>query len=222
MESDPPSAQATIQCAVPHSLTEVAVRGQASLFRPPEGLLRLERPDPLNGRPLRRGGTMFAIENGMQTQQLNRIFRGENKMSETKERAEQAAAEAKAIRQVIAESGAVDFVDVVNAVRDRFRINVTAAQVEEVYHELARETKPEPKARTSVTLTSMVSEGENEDSGTPAPTAATAPSAPAPAQQPSQPTDDLGHALHYVKSVGGLANAKRKLLELESLLLGGD
>jgi pyruvate dehydrogenase complex dehydrogenase (E1) component len=145
-------------------------------------------------------------------------------MSETKERAEQAAAEAKAIRQVIAESGAVDFVDVVNAVRDRFRINVTAAQVEEVYHELARETKPEPKARTSVTLTSMVSEGGNED-GTPeatVPTAATAPSAQAPTQESSQPTDDLGHALNYVKSVGGLANAKRTLLELESLLLGGD
>jgi len=135
-------------------------------------------------------------------------------MSDTKE-----ISEAEAIRQVIAESGAVDFVDVVNAVHKRFRMSVTAAQVEEVYHELAKETQAEPKARTSVTLTSMMSDQPPSESQEPE---LTLPTQPVPTHPSELPKDDLGHALHFVKSVGGLAQAKRTLIELESILLGSD
>ena len=138
-------------------------------------------------------------------------------MSETKERTEKEAAAAEAIRQVIAQSGAVDFVDVVNAVRDRFRLSVTAAQVEQVYHELAAETKPTPRARTSVTLTSLAPEFERSEPDHADPVASTQ----SPSAKPAESLEDaMVLAVQFVKSVGGIANAKLILNELESALLG--
>lgn len=139
-------------------------------------------------------------------------------MSDTKE-----ISAVEAIRQVIADTGALDYVDIVNAVHKRFRIGVTAAQVEQVYHDLTHETAPKPQARTSVTLTSMMAD--------PAPTApAVAPSSPQQPHHPSSSNDstpgavgnEFGRAVDFVKSVGGLANAKRLLNDLESVLAGGD
>ena len=126
-----------------------------------------------------------------------------------------------AIRQVIAEAGAVDYIDVVQAVRNKYRFDVTTAQVEEVYHQLDNETRQQPQARTSVSITAMpiaskpesLSTNENEAPEITLPHCAD--STPMPG-----PQDDLSKALCFVKSVGGLAAAKRALLDLESVLLG--
>jgi len=113
--------------------------------------------------------------------------------------------EAEAIRQVIADGFASDFVDVVNEVQKRFRLQVTSSQVEQVYNDLVSKKKP-PRldARVEMQMTSKP------------------PGEPQPEQlQPSKTsTDEVSHALQFVKSVGGIARAKRALAELETILLG--
>ena len=130
---------------------------------------------------------------------------------------------AQAIAQVIAQTGAVDYIDIVHAVRDRFRLNVTTAQVEQVYHDLANETKPGDKTRPSVPLTSQIPDPTVSEPGNPSDQPElTLPMQPVPTQPRDLLTDDLGHALQFVKSVGGLANAKRVLGELEAILTGNN
>ena len=109
----------------------------------------------------------------------------------------------------------MDYVDVVNEVHKRFRLEVTSAQVEQVFHDLVTaKTKVRPGSRVSVEMTSKFPVESSQ-------TEATQPKSAVPSQtQPPQPsTDNLGHALHFVKSVHGLTNAKRALAELESILL---
>ena len=138
-------------------------------------------------------------------------------MSETKQISEQ-----EAIRQVISESSAFDYADIVNAVHKRFRLEVNAAQVEEIYHEMKSETQPAqtqvPQPRTTVSMTVNAPEAKPAES----PEIAPAVGAAASASTSSAPKDDMDHALQFVKSVGGLAKAKRALLDLESALLGSD
>ena len=134
--------------------------------------------------------------------------------------------EVDAIRQVIAAGGVLDFADVVNKVLNRFGIEVDAGRVEQVYQELATSTPPAPpRVRTSVAMTAVVPDADDVlpqstevDANTRADT-----SASAPVQQKSIPVepemDDVAHALRYVKSVGGMANARRILDELQRLLL---
>ena len=124
--------------------------------------------------------------------------------------------ETDAIRQVIADTGALDYIDVVNEVRKRFRIEVTSAQVEQVYHDLDTETKPAPKSRTTVTMTSTTA----DEAAAKSEPEITLPTRDVPSE-PDLPKDDLTLALNFVKSVGGLAKAKRALMELESVMLGG-
>jgi hypothetical protein len=165
----------------------------------------------------RTGGTVFAKDLPTRKKVHFSTF-GRKQMSDTKE-----ISAAEAIRQIIAETGSVDYIDVVNAVHKRFRLGVTAAEVEQVYHDLANETKSKPQARTSVTLTSMTADPSPPEPGKPASRQAESNlTGPAPVPSSALPKDELGQALQFVKSVGGLANAKRILKELEAALLGSD
>lgn len=117
-----------------------------------------------------------------------------------------------AIQQVIMDGGAMDYIDVVDAVKNRFQLNVSSAQVEQVHHELKKETaskqaKTRPGSRISLDLTTNLSDESGQQTAHP-PT--------------DQPTDDLVCALNFVKSIGGLEKAKRALKKLESTFLGCD
>ena len=129
--------------------------------------------------------------------------------------------EVEAIRQVIAEGNAMDFVDVAEAVQKRFRLDVTASKVEQVVYDMVNSQKPAGKdeqpppvriaPRVGVEMMSAVVDDASQKAAAepaPEPTAST------------EPADEMAHALHFVKSVNGLANAKRALAELESVLLG--
>lgn len=124
-----------------------------------------------------------------------------------------------AIWQVIQTTPALDYIDVVNAVRDQFRMEVTSAQVENVYHKIEEGLLQPPTVRTSVSLT-----GSPRSDAQPSGLNRSAPELTLPAHsvpEPVEPQDDLAIALNFVKSLGGLANAKRALEELETILLGG-
>jgi len=121
--------------------------------------------------------------------------------------------EVDAIRQVIAESGAMDYIDVVNAVFKRFRINVSATDVERVAHEMVSEkTMVKPRAQVSLDLSANLPTRKPTPSGS----NSNAPAGP----DSDHPESDMDHALHFVKSVGGLARAKRLLSELEAIFVG--
>ena len=123
--------------------------------------------------------------------------------------------EIEAIRQVIEDGSAMDFVDVVSEVQKRFRLEVTSAQVEEVVHDLVTKKKPKvrPGSRVSVNMTSNL---PADDAAPTCVEQAKSTNSETPSAQ--LPMDELSHALHFVKSVHGLANAKRALAELESIL----
>lgn len=122
-----------------------------------------------------------------------------------------------AIRLVIEAGGALDFIDIVNKVQKRFRLDVTSAQVEQVLHDLATaEADEKPAARVSLAMTTIrPDEAPATVAAQPSQIQSTQPSQ---CQPPQSQTDNLGHALHFVKSVNGLTNAKRALAELESIL----
>ena len=121
--------------------------------------------------------------------------------------------EVDAIRQVMFESGTMDYIDVVNTVFQRFRINVTEPDVERVAHELVSEkTTVKPRAHVSLALSANVPPKQPIQSGS-------TPKASLESVS-DQPESDMGHALHFVKSVGGLAKAKLLLAELESIFVG--
>ena len=113
-----------------------------------------------------------------------------------------------AIRQVIESGTAMDFIDVVNEVKKQYRMEVSAADVEQIFRELASE----PRTRVSLAVASSLPSAESQPESKS--------TQRMPVQSASLPTadGDLEHALHFVKSVGGLSNAKRALDELESVL----
>lgn len=130
--------------------------------------------------------------------------------------------EKQAICQVIADTDAADFIDIVNEVRNRFRINVTSVQVEEVIRELKKKQREEltpvsRESRVSLDLNANFPAEETVENPE-----RSSPSAPADSTKSEAstvvPNDDLGKALHFVKSVGGLSYAKRLLGELESIM----
>ena len=124
-----------------------------------------------------------------------------------------------AILQVLADGGAMDYVDVVDAVQKRYRQKVSSALVEQVHKEFLKKAKKKkknkkslPGSRMNIVLTSNLSD-ELES--------------PQPAKQTSigqvdPKSDNLVHALQFVRTVGGLRNAKQALAELESVLHGDD
>ncbi len=121
--------------------------------------------------------------------------------------------EVDAILQIISENGSMDYIDVVNAVKKRFRLDVSSAQVEQVVHDLLnRKTRVRPGARVSLEMTTKlpddVERTDADKSGSTSILSA------------ELSRDDLANALSFAKSVGGLAKAKRVLEELEAILMG--
>lgn len=121
--------------------------------------------------------------------------------------------EVEAIRKIVAESEVMDFVDVVTAVKRRFRLDVTSAQVEQVVRDLDNpETQIKPRSRVSVGMTAKIPSVHDSSDST------KLDSTPSRLHQPTdQSENNLAHALHFVKSVGSLANAKLALEELEAM-----
>ena len=115
-----------------------------------------------------------------------------------------------AICQILSEGEALEFIDVVNEVQKRFRIDVTSTEVEQVYRNLTKksaEVEP-PSARISMEL---MSKPPSEDSAADSTTGKS---------EDGSGLDDLGKALQFVRAVGGISNAKRLLDELESAMKG--
>ena len=109
--------------------------------------------------------------------------------------------ETEAIRQVIAEGGMMDYIDVVAAVQKRFGMTVSSGLVERVHMQMRQEAQENTSPRIKLEL-------------------GVAEATEAAEKQASQatPSDHLAQALHFVKSVHGLQNAKRALAELEAML----
>ena len=138
-------------------------------------------------------------------------------MSDTKQESELEAIERNAITEILADNnGMMDYADVVNAVHRRFRLDVTAVQVEQVVHELAdKKVTAKPRTTIGLEMTSIIPGKES-----PTEAAQSESATPASGSTTERPMDDLDHALNFVKSVGGLAKARRALDDLESALLG--
>jgi hypothetical protein len=118
-----------------------------------------------------------------------------------------------AIRQVIAAGGSMDYVDVVNAVEKQFGIHVSSALVEQVHHQLSEQTRHETsKSRLDISFSAAPFTSQMPSSE---------PSRESPTRnQPGQAEaseEELAVALRFVKSVGGLSNARRLLDELANL-----
>ncbi|PAY16282.1 hypothetical protein CKO51_27400 [Rhodopirellula sp. SM50] len=116
-----------------------------------------------------------------------------------------------AIKRVIAEGGAMDYVDVVDAVEKRFRIKTSAATVEQVHHDLVNAADEVAEQvggaddQFSPSLgVSMTAKLPSESGGA------------MPAEDTS--ADHMTLAMQFVKSVGGLNRAKSALAELEAML----
>ena len=140
-------------------------------------------------------------------------------MSDTKK-----ISEVDAIQEILSESGTMDYIDIVNAVYKRFRLNVTAADVERVVNDLvSTKSTVKPRAQVSLDLSANV---PAKDETTPASSTPGSPSGSISTRPVSQPADqsksELDNALHFVKSVGGLAKAKLLLAELEAIFVGRD
>ena len=119
--------------------------------------------------------------------------------------------ETDAIKLVIAEGTAMDYIDVVNEVEKRFRIKTSSAVVEQVHHDMVKsrtDAKEHLKPRLSLEMASQIPARTEKHAAAPAST--------------STPTADDGDpmtlALHFVKSVGGMKQAKQALAELEAVL----
>ena len=103
-----------------------------------------------------------------------------------------------AIRQVINEGGAMDYVDVVDRVREKFGLNVSSALVEQIHLEMRQQHKKQtqPRIKLEVVPSEPSEAGITEDGQ----------------------SDHLAHALRFVQSVRGMRNAKRALSELEDIM----
>ena len=110
--------------------------------------------------------------------------------------------ENEAIRKVIAEGKAMDYIDVVEAVRKEYGLSVSSALVEKVHSQLRRQAKALTKPRISLEAGTLEHEEKYAE-----------------LQKTENPeTDHLALALRFVQSVKGLANAKKALAELESMM----
>ena len=123
--------------------------------------------------------------------------------------------ETEAIKQVIADGVAMDYIDVVDAVERRFQVKTSSAKVEQVHHELAdaiAETNSIPEPKMKIALASKLpSEDKPRKSSSNTPPAS---------DGTGMTTEQMTLALQFVKSMGGLNSAKRALAELEATLLG--
>ena len=119
-------------------------------------------------------------------------------MSDTKH-----LSEVEAIRQVIVEGGAMDYVDVVNVVRKKFGLNVSSALVEQVHVEMCQQQPKrdiQPRIRMEVGVSDPTLESAKRES------------------VEATPKGHLQLAANFVKSVGGLKNAVQALAELEVIM----
>ena len=119
-----------------------------------------------------------------------------------------------AIRRVIAEGSALDYVDVVDEVRKQFGIKVSTGLVEKVYLELKRRGTqlnveprlqmdiPSPSEPATAVIRSPAGSEKVESEG----------------NESTSRNSHLLHALTFVKSVNGLSNAKAALAELEAIM----
>lgn len=127
----------------------------------------------------------------------------------------QKLSEVDAIRRVISAGGAMDYIDVVEAVRQKFGMTVSMGLVEKVYRELPNEARVKVEPRLTMNLTAPKA---SVDSGRRTPTDADKKDAPDENSGSTSLTSHLAHALQFVKSVNGLGNAKAALKELESIM----
>ena len=128
--------------------------------------------------------------------------------------------EAEAIRRVINSGSMMDYIDVVNEVRNQFHLNVTAAQVEQLIKDSDTTTaNAKPRTRVSMDMVAHLPDEVAQTDATQPPLTQPSQVHPEQVQTELPPTEDLSHAVHFVKSVNGLTNAKRALAALESILL---
>ena len=104
-----------------------------------------------------------------------------------------------AVRLAIAEGIAMDYVDLVDVVRQKYGLEVSAREVEIIHRQMQAETQEIslPRPPPSVDVASVLATEQTRD----------------PAGE-----DPLSHALRFVSAVRGRENAKRALNDLETLL----
>ncbi|QDV41758.1 hypothetical protein Enr13x_16010 [Stieleria neptunia] len=118
--------------------------------------------------------------------------------------------EIEAIKRVIAEGGAMDYVDVVDAVEKRFRIKTSAATVEQVHHDLVN--------AADAVADQAAGAGDQFSPSLGVSMAAQLPSEREQDAAADTTADHMTLAMQFVKSVGGLNRAKNALAELEAML----
>ena len=117
--------------------------------------------------------------------------------------------ENEAIRQIIAEGGAMDYVDVVDAVKKRFRVDTTAAQVEQIHQEMMRAQRTSHQSPPASVKLELASKLPPETAN-----AATGASLSGSGSEDAH----VAEALKFVNNVGGLSHARVALKRLEQLL----
>ncbi|MCA9136146.1 MAG: hypothetical protein KDB00_05290 [Planctomycetales bacterium] len=118
--------------------------------------------------------------------------------------------ETDAIKLVIADGTAMDYIDVVDAVEKRFRIKTSSAVVEQVHHEMMKartDAKEHLKPRMALEMASQIPVRKEQQIPTSSPKSTETPV-----------TDPMALALQFVKSVGGMKHAKQALADLEAML----
>ena len=121
--------------------------------------------------------------------------------------------EIEAIKQVIAEGGAMDYVDVVDAVERRFQVKTSAAKVEQVHRDMARarmDSKPSSIPRMKIGLTAKLPSDVERDAMNSGSMRNT--------QASDAPIDETAIALQFVRTMGGMNKARRALDDLETVL----
>jgi hypothetical protein len=122
-----------------------------------------------------------------------------------------------AIRQVILEGVGGDFCDVAKVVGDRFRLDVSASEVEEIYGQIREEltklptvaSEPQPDEKLPVKISSVA---VSMQSKIPKPKMSASAQAP-----PSAAADQPGRdpVLAFVESMGGFDAAREAITNLE-------
>ena len=110
-----------------------------------------------------------------------------------------------AIRQSIMENDVSDYADVIEIVRKKYGLAVSSADVERVYGQMMRESEAAKSPEITLELGSFSGmDTQRSSKELPSTEGCTA--------------DHLGHAMQFVKSVGGFTNAKKALSELETTM----
>lgn len=121
--------------------------------------------------------------------------------------------EVEAIKAVIAEGGAMDYIDVVDAVDKRFHIKTSSLKVEEVHRELVNsrtDLKESPKPKVTFAMASQLPSQRERERAVKEPGTAVGSGVAS--------GDEVALALQFVQSVGGLSKAKQALAALEAVL----